>query len=166
MKTHKLLCLLLLIIIIGSCNSKKDNSYDNIEQMVSDAQADITKVRVHDLKTILDQKGEYKIIDCRETEEFIEGHIPGALNIPRGVLEFSNKISNRRESIYIYSQTNDRAALACPTLKLLTYKEVFLINGGWEEWVKTFPEIVETGSGTLDGEAPPKKEETSGGCGG
>ncbi len=165
MKTCKLFFILSLVIIIGGCGSKKNNSYDNVGQMVSDAQAGITKVTVNDLKAILDHKGEYKIIDCREKEEFIEGHIPGAINIPRGVLEFSSKISNRREPIYVYSQTDDRASLACPTLKLLKYDKVYLIDGGWQEWNKTFPELIEEGEGDTGGKTAPKVEE-SGGCGG
>lgn len=28
------------------------------------------------------------VIDVREPEEFHQGHIPGAINIPRGLLEF------------------------------------------------------------------------------
>ncbi len=28
------------------------------------------------------------VVDVREPEEFAEGHIPGAVNIPRGLLEF------------------------------------------------------------------------------
>jgi len=165
MKTYKIFFLLSLVIIIGGCGSEKNNSYDNVDQMVSDAQAGITKVTVNELKTILDHEGEYKIIDCREKEEFIEGHIPGAINIPRGVLEFSSKISNRREPIYVYSQTNDRATLACPALKLLKYDKVYLIDGGWQEWNNAFPELMEEGEGDTGGKAAPKIEE-SGGCGG
>ena len=164
MKTYKLIFLLLLVIIIGSCGSKKNNSYDNVAQMVSNAQAGITKVTVNELKAILDHKGEYTIIDCRETEEYLEGHIPGAINIPRGVLEFSSKISNRRESIYVYSETVDRASLACPTLKLLKYDKVYLIDGGWQEWNKAFPELIEKEASDAGGKTAPKAEESSG-CG-
>ncbi len=165
MKTYKLFSLLFLIIIIGSCGSKKDNSYDSVEQMLSDAQTHITKVTVDELKAILDHQGDYKIIDCRETEEYTEGHIPGAINIPRGVLEFSGKISNRRETIYVYSQTNDRASLACPALKLLKYNKVYLIDGGWQEWNNKFPKLIEEGDGESGSKPAPKVEE-SGGCGG
>jgi len=164
MKTYKLLLLLLLVIIIVGCSSKKESSYDNIDQKVSEVQADITKVTVAELKEILNHKGEYKIIDCREKEEFIDGHIPGAINIPRGVLEFSEKISNRKETIYIYSQTADRASLACPTLKLLKYKKIYLIDGGWEEWNEAFPELIIEGDNG-NGSKPAPKEEESGGCG-
>ena len=165
MKAYKLFFLLSLVIIIWGCGSKKNNSYDNVGQLVKDAQAGITKVTVNELKAILDHEGEYKIIDCREKEEFIEGHIPGAVNIPRGILEFSSKISNRREPIYVYSQTDDRASLAYPNLKLLKYDKVYLIDGGWQEWNKTFPELIEEGEGDTGGKTEPKVEE-SGGCGG
>jgi len=164
MKAFNLIIILLLTIIIGSCNLKNDSKYDNIDQMLTDAEASITKVSINNLKEKLDHKGEYIIIDCRETAEFIEGHIPGSINIPRGVIEFSSKISNRREIIYIYSQTNDRASLAFSSLKLLKYNSIYLIDGGWEEWIKIYPEIVEKGQPTMD-TTPPKVEE-AGGCGG
>ena len=164
MKTYKLLLLLLSVIIIGGCGSKKNNSYDSVIQMLSDAKANAKMLTVTDLKAIQEHKGEYQIIDCRETEEYIEGHIPGAINIPRGVLEFSDKISNRRETIYVYSQDNDRALLACPSLKLLKYNKVYLIDGGWIEWYKTFPKLIEKGDGETGNKPAPKVEE-SGGCG-
>ncbi len=164
MKTYKIFFLLVIAIIISSCGSKKDNSYANVEQLISELQTGITKITIDDLKAILDHKGEYIIIDCRETEEYIKGHIPGAINIPRGILEFSDKISNRREIIYIYSQTNQRASLACPNLKLLKYKQVNLIDGGWQLWNKTYPNLIEEGDGESGAKTVPKAEE-SGGCG-
>ncbi len=164
MKTYKFFILVLMAIVVSSCGSKKDNSYENVDQMIAEAQASISKVTVDELNSILQHEGEYKVIDCREEEEYIEGHIPGALNIPRGVLEFSSKISNRRETIYIYSQSVDRASLACPALKLLKYRKVYLIDGGWLEWNKTFPELIEKGSGDASTKTQPKAAE-SGGCG-
>jgi rhodanese-related sulfurtransferase len=164
MKTYKFFILVLMTIVVSSCGSKKDNSYENVDQMVTEAQASISKVTVDELESILLHEGEYKVIDCREEEEYIEGHIPGALNVPRGVLEFSSKISNRRETIYIYSQSVNRASLACTALKLLKYRKVYLIDGGWLEWNKTFPELIEKGSGDASTKTQPKAAE-SGGCG-
>lgn len=80
-------------------------------------------------------------------------------------MEFSSRISNRRETLFVYSQTNDRAALACPALKLTKHSKVFLIEGGWEEWNNTFPEQIEEGDSETGNVAAPKVEE-SGGCGG
>jgi len=104
---------------------RKNNSYDNVDQLVSKAQTGIAKITVAELKEMIDHKNDYKIIDCREIEEFTVGHIPEAVNIPRGLLEFSNKLSNRRETIFIYSLTNDRSSLACRSLKLLKIQQGF-----------------------------------------
>ena len=164
MKTYKFSILVLLTLAICSCGSKKDNSYNKVDEMIVEAQASISKVTVDELKSILEHEGEYKIIDCREEEEYLEGHIPGALNIPRGVLEFSSKISNRREALYVYSQSFNRASLACPALKLLKYRKVYLIDGGWLGWNKSYPEQIEKGSGEAGAKTAPKAEE-SGGCG-
>lgn len=165
MKINQLFLILLTIIIMGGCGSKKNSKYDSVSQMISIAQKEVDKIEVKELKTLLDHKGENLLIDCREKEEFIEGHIPGAINIPRGLLEFSSKISNRRETIYVYSQTNDRASLACPNLKLLKYKRVYLVDGGWLEWNKSFPSLVEKGDDEK-GNKPAPKVEVSSGCGG
>lgn len=165
MKTVKLLFLLLITLLIVSCNSIEEQHYANVEEMVSSSQLDIQKIAINNLKTRLDHPANSVIIDCRESNEYIAGHIPGAVSIPRGLLEFSSKISNRKETIYIYSETNDRASLAYTNLKLLKYKTVFLIDLGWEEWHKTYPDLIETGSALPVGETPAKTEESSG-CGG
>lgn len=165
MRIDQLFLILLTVIIISGCGSKKKNKYDSVSQMISVAQTDVDKIAVNDLKTLLNHKGDNVLIDCREKEEFIEGHIPGAINIPRGLLEFSDKISNRRETVFVYSQTNDRASLACPSLKLLKYKKVYLVDGGWLEWNKSFPSLVEEGDDEKGNKSAPKVEVSSG-CGG
>ena len=152
-------------IILSGCNTSIDVTYENADKMVEDAKASVSTISAGEFKALLDEHAEISIIDCREPDEFIKGHIPGAINIPRGVLEFSNKISKRRVKLFIYSQTENRASLACVTLQKLKYSDVTLINGGWEEWNKTYPEMIEEGSGTQSKEAPAKEEE-SGGCGG
>lgn len=164
MKTYKIFFVLSMLVFLAGCGAKMDNTYDNVNQKISESQKDITKVSPADLKTFIDNHDEIKIIDCREKEEYIKGHIPGAVNVPRGVLEFSSKISNRRIPVYVYSENINRASLACPTLKLLKYQKVNLIDGGWQQWIKTFPELIEEGEGNGQKAAP--KVESSGGCGG
>lgn len=165
MKTYKIFFLLVTIIIVGGCGVKMDNNYENVEQLVSEAKTGIPIITVQELKDVVGHKGDYKIIDCREKEEFLEGHIPGAINIPRGVLEFSSKISNRRETIYIYSQLNSRAALAFESLKLLKYNKVCVVDGGWEKWNISFPELIEMNDSKNEIHKAPKVED-AGGCGG
>ena len=58
------------------------------------------------------------LIDVREADEFQAGHIPGAINIPRGLLEFrlSNDpvLSSRDQKLVLYCKNSGRSALAAP----------------------------------------------------
>lgn len=157
--------LILLASLLISCNPNTDVVYENVGDMVNNAMEGVNVISVDDVKLICDHGHDYKIIDCREASEYVEGHIPGAVNIPRGILEFSSKLTNRRDKIYIYSQSVNRAALASKSLKYLKYKEVFIVDGGWEKWIEVYPELVEEGTGEAGGQAAAPAEE-EGGCGG
>ncbi len=154
-----------LVIAFSGCNNEVDTIYENSEQMVLEAKSNLASVSVTEFKVLFDEHAKLTLIDCREPNEFIKGHIPGAINIPRGVLEFSNKISNRRDKLYVYCLTYDRASLACVSLLKLKYSHVVLIDEGWEEWNKAYPEIIEEGSGSTT-EVSTEPAEESGGCGG
>ncbi len=79
------------------------------------------------------------LIDVREPDEFREGHIEGALNIPRGVLEFklsgAPELSARDLRIVLYCKTSGRAALAAASLQEMGYLSVKSIAGGFDVWV-------------------------------
>ncbi|RYJ61570.1 rhodanese-like domain-containing protein [Pseudomonas songnenensis] len=79
------------------------------------------------------------LIDVREPDEFREGHIEGALNIPRGVLEFklsgAPELSARDLHIVLYCKTSGRAALAAASLQEMGYLSVKSIAGGFDAWV-------------------------------
>ncbi len=78
------------------------------------------------------------LLDVREADEFHAGHIPGAVNIPRGLLEF--KLSNTPElsardlKIVLYCKTSGRAALAACALQEMGYLQVQSIAGGFDAW--------------------------------
>ncbi|WP_339080568.1 rhodanese-like domain-containing protein [Pseudomonas sp. TMP9] len=78
------------------------------------------------------------LIDVRETDEFHAGHIPGAINIPRGLLEFklSNQpeLAQRDQKLVLYCKTSGRAALAACSLKDMGYLHVLSIEGGFDAW--------------------------------
>ncbi|OQY05804.1 MAG: hypothetical protein B6I20_00360 [Bacteroidetes bacterium 4572_117] len=156
---------MLILVMIGTlaCNNNIEH-FESVDAMIADATKSVEAISTEDFKALLEAKHHFTVIDCREEKEFLEGHIPGAINIPRGMLEFSKLISDRRVKLYIYDQSNKRSALSVDALKKLKYKHLFMIDGGWEKWHANFPEMIEKGSGETQKGAEPVVEE-EGGCG-
>lgn len=58
------------------------------DQLLKEAQAVITQVSVADVKKMMDNKEKVIFLDVRDKEEFDAGHLPGAINMSRGLLDF------------------------------------------------------------------------------
>ena len=108
----------------------------NAHDLVLEAQAQIHEVALEDAETAI--RAADLLLDVREADEFQAGHIPGATNIPRGVLEF--KLSNdpalcaRELNIVLYCKTSGRAALAACSLQAMGYRQVQSLAGGFDAW--------------------------------
>jgi rhodanese-related sulfurtransferase len=78
------------------------------------------------------------LIDVRDGDEYHQSHIPRAVNISRGLLEFkfSNDpaLENRGLNIVLYCKNSGRSALAAKALKEMGYMHVQIIAGGFEAW--------------------------------
>jgi len=108
------------------------------KQLVAAAKAVVPEVTVAQAKANID-KGVYKVIlDVREPKEYRKGHIPGAINIPRGLLEFkiTAKIPDKATPILVYCKTGGRGALSGQVLMKMGYKHVTNMDGGWLAWEK------------------------------
>lgn len=117
------------------------------QDLVAQARAAIEEI---DAQRLLDlQAGGMPVIDVREPEEFLAGHLPGAVNIPRGVLEFQvdghpalnfktdPHLSHRREPVILYCRTGGRSALAAEALKRLGFDRPLSLAGGYLRWLET-----------------------------
>ena len=78
------------------------------------------------------------LFDVREADEYANGHIPGAIHISRGLLEFklSNdpNLSSRDLKIVLYCKNSGRAALASKSLHDMGYMHILSIAGGFDAW--------------------------------
>jgi sulfur-carrier protein adenylyltransferase/sulfurtransferase len=77
------------------------------------------------------------VVDVREQHEFEEGHIPGALHVPRGHLEsrIEGAAPDRSKPVVLYCASGNRSALAADTLeRLLGYENVESMTGGITLW--------------------------------
>ncbi len=76
------------------------------------------------------------IVDIREAPEYEQGAIPGALFVPRGVLEstITGQIPGRDREIILYCATGHRSVLAAYSMQQLGYSKVSSLAGGFEQW--------------------------------
>ena len=104
---------------------------------VTTAKQNIVEVSVSDAKALLD-KGGYIFLDVRTSKEFKMGHIPGAMHLARGLLEFkiAKKVPDKNANIIIYCKSGGRGSLATSTLGKMGYKNVKNMDGGWKAWTK------------------------------
>ncbi|MCE7975746.1 MAG: hypothetical protein DYH03_00945 [Nitrospira sp. NTP1] len=59
-----------------------------VTQKIQAAPKQVKTIAMEDYRAVGDHPGDALIIDVRELQEYAAGHVPGAVNIPRGVLEF------------------------------------------------------------------------------
>jgi rhodanese-related sulfurtransferase len=104
-------------------------------ELVVEAKSQIKEVSTAESQALL---GKRVFIDVREYDEFAAGHLPGAINIPRGVLEFKvgmvPECANKDGAFVLYCRTSGRAALSAVQLQKIGYRDVISMAGGFEAW--------------------------------
>lgn len=82
------------------------------------------------------------LLDCREPNEWNLGRVPGALFIPRGILETNIEAAVPRDrKLVIYCASGNRSALAAESLQQMGYTDVASMSGGFRGWAEAGGEI-------------------------
>ncbi len=76
------------------------------------------------------------LIDVREKHEWNEGHIPGALHVPRGFLELQieEAVPDKSKQVVLYCAGGVRSLMAGNTLQQMGYENVISMSGGFGQW--------------------------------
>jgi molybdopterin/thiamine biosynthesis adenylyltransferase/rhodanese-related sulfurtransferase len=76
------------------------------------------------------------IVDVRERDEWDEGHLPGAVHVPRGHLEsrIESAAPDKSRPVLVYCASGNRSAFAAKTLEELGYDHVVSLAGGFTDW--------------------------------
>jgi molybdopterin/thiamine biosynthesis adenylyltransferase/rhodanese-related sulfurtransferase len=82
-------------------------------------------------------------VDVREADEWQEGHIPGAVHVPRGFLEsrIEQVAPARDRPLVVYCAGGARSAFAAKSLGELGYTDVVSLTGGFTDWKRNGNEI-------------------------
>src|SRR4051795_8828291 len=82
-------------------------------------------------------------VDVREQDEWQEGHLPGAVHVPRGYLEsrIEGVAPDKSTPVVLYCAAANRSAFAAKTLEELGYETVYSLAGGFTDWKRNGLEI-------------------------
>jgi molybdopterin/thiamine biosynthesis adenylyltransferase/rhodanese-related sulfurtransferase len=91
----------------------------------------------------VDLEGDAVLVDVRRHDEWEQGHIPGAIHIPRGSLEsrIEGLVPDRTASIVVYCASGERSAFGAKSLAELGYDNVSSLAGGFTDWKRNGYEI-------------------------
>jgi len=76
------------------------------------------------------------LIDVRERDEYVDGHIEGATFVPRGLLDMKIEeiVPDKEDKVLLYCGGGTRSALAAKSLQELGYENVESVAGGFGDW--------------------------------
>ena len=107
----------------------------NLQNAVEKAQPAISVTKFK--QKLLKGEDKFILLDVRSEAEFKAGHLPGALNVERGRIEWfiPNIVKNTERRIYVYCRSGMRSAFATERLLEMGYKNVIHIKGGFLGWL-------------------------------
>ena len=97
-----------------------------------------------DLAEKLEQAHDILLLDVREPEEYANLHIPGSINVPRGILETACEwdydethpelVTARDREIVVICRSGNRSVLAAHTMKRMGFKKLASLKTGVRGW--------------------------------
>ncbi len=108
----------------------------NRDQLLQLARGQITEMSPQELHQRLASGEGFTIIDIRERDEFVQGHLPGAIFVPRGFLELEieQRQPDRDKPLVIYCAGGVRSVLAARNVKEMGYTRAISLMGGFNAW--------------------------------
>ena len=106
------------------------------KQLVDEAKSQIKEITADDVRRMQQSGEDFLLIDVRESEEHAKGTIPGAIKLPRGILEVNidQITTDRGRKLVLYCGGGSRSALSALNLKKMGFRNVFSLAGGYREW--------------------------------
>jgi sulfur-carrier protein adenylyltransferase/sulfurtransferase len=105
-------------------------------ELLQQAKAEIEEIDAARAHSLVADGEAPALVDVRERDEWDEGHIPGAVHIPRGYLEsrIEQAALDRARPLIVYCASGSRSAFAARTLQELGYEQVSSLAGGFTDW--------------------------------
>lgn len=108
-----------------------------VAQMLAEATAAVPFMALDELKARIESNAdELIVLDVREREAYDQGHIPGAMLLPRGQLELrvNQDLPDPTQRILSYCEFGRISTLATATLHEMGFQRAVALDGGMKAW--------------------------------
>ena len=109
----------------------------NFQEIMAEARKQVPEVSAQQVNELLKNNGKSPILlDVRESDEWRQGHLEGALPLPRGFLEIKveSVIPDKNSPVVAYCAGGVRSLLAAKVMKEMGYQNVSSMAGGYGAW--------------------------------
>src|SRR5262249_26798849 len=107
-------------------------------------------VREVNLDELRSRPSDAAVIDVREPEEFRNGHVPGAVNLPQAELATRLQEVPRDRPVFVICQGGFRSLRAAQFLHQRGLTDVASVRGGTEAWRSTGGELIRENEAAAD----------------
>ena len=106
------------------------------KDLMEEARREVPEWSIDQVRDHLGNGHDYALVDVREKEEYREGHLAGAISLPRGFLEIrvEQEVPDKSKPVIAYCGGGTRSLLAAKQLKEMGYQKVFSMTGGYSAW--------------------------------
>jgi sulfur-carrier protein adenylyltransferase/sulfurtransferase len=109
----------------------------SFQDIMAEARKEVREVTPQQVNDLLTNNGKsHVLLDVRESDEWRQGHLEGALPLPRGFLEIKveTAIPDKNAPIIAYCAGGVRSLLAAKAMKEMGYQNVSSMSGGYTAW--------------------------------
>jgi phage shock protein E len=123
-----------VLLKLGKLHSAEKQG-ERFRKLAEEARSQIAELSA--LETAAAIKRGALLIDVREREEFLRGHIPNAIHLARGTLELEieKRAPDPVTEIVLYCGAGNRSALSAEALQRMGYNNVKSLAGGLQAWI-------------------------------
>ncbi len=133
------------------------------DDLVADALTRVKEIMPWDLQKMLAAREGPLLLDVREPGEFAALHIPGSINVPRGVLEQSCEwdydetvpalAAGREREIVVICRSGKRSVLAADVMQQMGFANVISLRLGIRGWNDAELPLEDAAGHTVDADA-------------
>lgn len=112
--------------------------------LLADALTRVGEIMPWDLSGLLAQPTPPLVLDVREPAEFAQAHVPGSINVPRGLLEAAcdwgyddtvpELAAATGRAVVVVCRSGNRSVLAADLMQALGYRDVVSLKTGVRGW--------------------------------